>query len=52
MYINNLRNVEIRNAGLGADKGVLPIMTCDEIGRSLGGASRFLSWRLFQRKIG
>ncbi len=40
MSINKLRNVEIWNAGLGADKGVLPMMTCDEIGRPLGGASR------------
>ena len=38
--INNLQNVEIRNAGLGSGKTVLPMMTHDEIGRSLGGASR------------
>jgi len=39
-YINSLHNVEIRNAGLGSGKAVLPMMTHDEIGRSLGGGSR------------
>lgn len=40
--INGLENIVLRNAGLGADKGMYPMMIVDENGRSLGGASRFV----------
>ena len=41
-FINDLRNVEIANAGLGARKGSLSMMISDASGRSLGGTSRVL----------
>lgn len=41
--INQLRNVELRNAGLGEREGRLSMETTDAGGRSLGGASRILA---------
>jgi len=38
--INGLNNVEIMNAGLGAQSGKLPMKVSDESGRALGGGSR------------
>ncbi len=38
-FINNLRNVELTNAGLGSEGNFLHMMVSDETGRSLGGAS-------------
>ena len=51
-YINNLQNVEVRNAALGASKDVLPMMMYDEIGRSLGGASRIYEGNYDYKKGG
>jgi FkbM family methyltransferase len=41
--INNIGNVVLTNAGLGAKKEYLPMQTADKQGRSLGGASRILA---------
>jgi FkbM family methyltransferase len=38
--INDLKNVELTHAGLGAENGPVHMMVSDEGGRSLGGASR------------
>jgi FkbM family methyltransferase len=40
--INDLRNVQLRNVGLGAQRGSMFIMTSDESGKPLGGASRII----------
>jgi FkbM family methyltransferase len=40
--INRLRNVELLNAGLGERRGSLPMVTTDNRGRSLGGASQIV----------
>ncbi len=41
--INQLRNVELLNAGLGECRGSLPMVTTDHRGRPLGGASQIVS---------
>ena len=41
-FINDLRNVELTNAGLGSEKGLAQMMVSDETGRSLGGGSRLV----------
>jgi FkbM family methyltransferase len=41
--INGLRNVELLNAGLGERRGSLPMVTTDNRGHSLGGASQIVS---------
>jgi FkbM family methyltransferase len=38
--INGLQNVELKNAGLGARRGYLPMIVLDDSGRSIGGMSR------------
>lgn len=43
IYINELENVQLINAGLGAEKATLPMMIYDEVGKSLGGASRLVA---------
>lgn len=40
--INNLKNVEINNAALGAEAGLLAMNVSDESGTALGGASRLV----------
>lgn len=40
--INNLDNVELMNAALGAAEGCLPMIISDESGKALGGASRLV----------
>jgi FkbM family methyltransferase len=40
--INNLKNVEIRNGGLGAQEGSFFMEIADESGEALGGGSRFV----------
>lgn len=40
--INNLVNVEIRNAGIGDKNASLPMRVFDDKGRALGGTSRLL----------
>ena len=40
--INKLTNVELRNAGLGAQSDNLLVLTADEAGHPLGGASRIV----------
>lgn len=42
LEINNLDNVVLTNAGLGAKREVLFLQTTDEYGRALGGASRII----------
>jgi FkbM family methyltransferase len=42
IYINCLRNVELKNAGLGAHRGSLSMLILDEAGKSLGGISRLI----------
>lgn len=42
LEINNITNVVLTNAGLGAEEGSLFIKTTDENGRSLGGASKII----------
>lgn len=44
--INDLDNVALTKAGLGARAGSLAMMTCDRKGRSLGGASRIVESQL------
>ena len=43
IQINNLENVELTNAALGARRESLLMKTSDENGRALGGASRIIS---------
>lgn len=40
IMLNDLRNVELTNAGLGSERGSLPMRVRDESGRLLGGGSR------------
>ena len=40
--INGLQNVELRNAGLGAQQDTVAMLTKDRNGRALGGASRLV----------
>ncbi len=40
--INNLKNVELINAGLGSENGLFPLRVLDEKGRALGGAGHFV----------
>ena len=42
IVINDLKNVAIKNAGLGAQNGPLLLRVSDENGRALGGISRFV----------
>lgn len=42
MAINNLNNIQIKNAGLGAAHGSLSMEISDENGKALGGGSRLL----------
>jgi FkbM family methyltransferase len=41
--INNLENVNIKNAGLGEQHSSIPMRVSDESGRALGGASRLMA---------
>lgn len=40
--LNNLRNVKLANAGLGAEESQQRVQIADESGRSLGGGSRII----------
>jgi FkbM family methyltransferase len=40
--INDLQNVELQNAGVGAHRGSRPMVVLDNYGRSLGGMSRLV----------
>jgi FkbM family methyltransferase len=42
-FINDLRNVELTNAALGAEKRFSQMMVSDEAGTSLGGESRLVA---------
>jgi FkbM family methyltransferase len=42
LQINDIRNVVLTNAGLGEQQGQLSMLTTDEDGRALGGASRIV----------
>ena len=41
--INGLKNVDLRNVGLGSRNGVLSMKVVDDNGRALGGGSRLVS---------
>jgi FkbM family methyltransferase len=43
VLLNNLVNVELLNAGVGAQRGKLPMMIADHHNTPLGGASRIIS---------
>lgn len=42
LEINDINNVVLTNAGLGAKREILLLQTMDETGRALGGASRII----------
>lgn len=42
LFINGLNNVELTNAGLGSEVGIMQMVVSDDKGRSLGGGSHLV----------